>query len=160
MMIKDDILKVVCDRLNIDIKTVLQDNHVSGARKKELVQARGWAMYFMRENTPYSGDTLDAIGNYFHRDHASVLYTIRKIEESLSVYSDMRILRSEIKLDLLKFQITEAKQILADINAQIMKSKTTLHGQLEAEYYTFIERAKQITMQWDKTHHDDLLDGE
>jgi len=71
------ITRTVCQFLNIDVKDVFRNNHISGARKAEFVQARQLSIYFCRK---YNNDTLAKIGEYFGRDHATIMNSIQVVK--------------------------------------------------------------------------------
>jgi chromosomal replication initiation ATPase DnaA len=127
-MTKETILQVVCKELNVNSGSVLQDNNIQGARTREFVQARFWAMYFMRK---YTDASLDSIGLFFKRDHPTIMNGLRKIEESMKIYSDQRVIHGKIDLALVEVRILEAESIL----------KT----RLELLLNEYISKAKQIT---------------
>lgn len=59
----------------------------SKTRKHEVVQARQFAMFFLRKYTRLS---LSESGALFLRDHATVIHASRKIENESLLYSDTR----------------------------------------------------------------------
>jgi len=59
----------------------------SKTRKHEIVQARQFAMFFLRKYTRLS---LSESGALFLRDHATVIHASRKIENESLIYSDTR----------------------------------------------------------------------
>lgn len=108
-MNKQTIFETVCRVMEARPEIVLRANSVMGARKKELVEVRFWSMYFMKK---YTTDSLDVIGGFFGRDHTTVLYAIKKIEESLLIYSESRILQGNIEIALIDSRVAEAEMIL------------------------------------------------
>ena len=70
-------------------------------RQKATFQARSAAMYLIREMTGWS---LSDIGEYFDRDHTSVIYAIRQIEDALTwetsgeLHADLVAMREQIAL--------------------------------------------------------------
>lgn len=71
-----DIAKAVCDHFRVEIEPVR-----SACRRASLVQARQLAMFLARELTTAP---LVEIGRFFgNRDHTTVLYAIRKVEEEI-----------------------------------------------------------------------------
>ena len=70
----DQIIKVVCDYLNLDF-----ERFNSSERTREIAQARQIAMYLSKQHTKAPLTTIGAsIGG---RNHATVLSSIRKVEE-------------------------------------------------------------------------------
>jgi chromosomal replication initiator protein len=65
-------LMVVCDHFNVSIKSVL-----STSREANIVRARQVAMYFTRK---YTNLSFLQIGNYYNRNHATVIYACQEIE--------------------------------------------------------------------------------
>ena len=71
------------------------------SRQKATFQARSAAMYLIREMTGWS---LSDIGEYFDRDHTSVIYAIRQIEDALTwetsgeLHADLVAMREQIAL--------------------------------------------------------------
>ena len=126
-MDKQVIFNTVCGVMNVRPELVMQDNSIFGARKKELVEARFWSMYFMKR---YTIDSLEVIGAFFNRNHATALHAIKKIDENLLVYSESRILQSNIELAFIEIRKAEAERI--------MKQR------LELLVNEFTDKAKQI----------------
>lgn len=84
------IQQTVCDYYHLDIKSI-QDK----SRKREVVQARQIAMYFSRKLTKNS---LSAIGKQIGgKDHATVLYACKAVEDQLSVDRSFRTCLDEIE---------------------------------------------------------------
>ncbi|MEA3450277.1 MAG: helix-turn-helix domain-containing protein [Bacteroidota bacterium] len=74
-------------------------------RKKEIVEARHIAMWFMKKHTKL---TLENIGKKFNKDHSSVSHASKKIDNMMSVYVQFhsKILNFE-KTALKKFNIAK-----------------------------------------------------
>ena len=71
-----DIAKTVCQYFHVELSRVR-----SASRQQSLVQARQMAMYLTRELTAAA---LTEIGGYFGgRDHTTVLYACRKVDNEL-----------------------------------------------------------------------------
>ena len=66
-----EIINIVFDFYHIPVE--IRD---SKSRKRELVNSRQVAMFYLKENT---NETLNKIGNYFNRDHATVLHAIKTV---------------------------------------------------------------------------------
>ena len=88
------IIKIVCDYFDISMDAVL------GHRKQqEVVSARHWAMYLIRDTL---GITYSSIGQYFmyrkmtrsgeritmFKDHATVMYACNKVKDYIQVYPE------------------------------------------------------------------------
>ena len=58
------------------------------SRKREIVKARFIAIYLIRSDTDF---TLSAIGRMFNRDHSTILYSIRIINNTLTLKYDTDI---------------------------------------------------------------------
>jgi len=67
-------------------------------RDRELVLSRQLFFYFMRKHTTIS---LGGIGLYFNKDHATVLYSIRAVENLLETDKGTRKLVAEIEAEIL-----------------------------------------------------------
>lgn len=75
----EDVLKMVSDYFEIDQSQILS----SSRGTKEVAQARQVAMFLYKEA---SKNSLKSIGQAFsNRDHATVIYAIRKIQETMDV---------------------------------------------------------------------------
>jgi chromosomal replication initiator protein len=88
------IRSIVCNHLGLEVSTICQPT-----RRRELVNARQIAMYFIKQYTQLS---LAEIGEYFpHGDHATVLHSVRKVENETSIYhafrKEMEILDAKIR---------------------------------------------------------------
>ncbi len=71
----DDIIAEVAKTYNVSVSDIL-----SNRRTAPLVLARQVAMYIARETTDFS---FNVIGENFGKDHTTVLYNVKKIEEFL-----------------------------------------------------------------------------
>jgi chromosomal replication initiator protein len=69
----ETIQKLVADHFSLSIKDLKNKN-----RKQNIVHPRHLSMFLIRELTEYS---TTEIGNYFGRDHSSVIHAIKNIEE-------------------------------------------------------------------------------
>jgi len=73
----EDIQQIVCDEYNVS-----KSELISGRRTKVVVKARQVAMYLSKKLTSRS---LPEIGkNFGNRDHTTVLYSVRKIDELIN----------------------------------------------------------------------------
>lgn len=70
------IKQMICTHFQLSEKELL-----SKSRKKIITTPRQIGMYLARKHTEYS---LEAIGREFDRDHATVLYAVRKIKKELN----------------------------------------------------------------------------
>jgi chromosomal replication initiation ATPase DnaA len=77
-MDKSEILQIVSEKLNIDQADILRGTKISGARKQEVVWARQLCIAFSREVNPQ--ESLKVTGDYFGRDHATVIHSIRVVQ--------------------------------------------------------------------------------
>jgi chromosomal replication initiation ATPase DnaA len=68
----DTIMDTVCRTLNLSREIVMDT-----ARFRNLVQARQLVMFFSRRYTQLS---LTDIGRYLHKDHATVLHSVKAVE--------------------------------------------------------------------------------
>lgn len=73
----DHILSVVCDQYLVTRKDL-----TGRSRARELVMPRQIAMYFIKQFTKLS---LSDIGRIMNRDHATVLYSIRKVKDFIEI---------------------------------------------------------------------------
>ena len=76
----DVIIQTVCDEFRLKIGQIR-----SNTRRSDIVFPRQVAMYLMRWRTNL---TLRTIGIYFGKDHATVSYSLQKLETLCSVYPD------------------------------------------------------------------------
>jgi chromosomal replication initiator protein len=60
---------------------------LSGARKRELVEARQIFCHILREHTDMS---LDSIGQLIKRDHATVLYSLKNVSNLIETDKEFR----------------------------------------------------------------------
>lgn len=78
------IRSIVCAHLGLEVSAICQPT-----RRRELVNARQIAMYFIKKHTQLS---LAEIGEYFpHPDHATVLHSIKKVNNCMDIYRDFRL---------------------------------------------------------------------
>jgi chromosomal replication initiation ATPase DnaA len=69
------------------VKHNLKTQDLSGlCRLAQIVTARHVAMWFLKNNTPFS---YKAIGEIFNRDHSTALHAYRKIENLLEIGDQM-----------------------------------------------------------------------
>jgi len=72
---KDDLISVVCDVFDVEVKAVFSEN-----RKRELVMARVVIGRLLRMNTKM---TYSKIGELLNRDHSSVVYYVNLFEDEM-----------------------------------------------------------------------------
>jgi len=65
-------------------------------RKRELVKARWIAMYYIREKTDF---TLNTIGDMFGRDHTTVIHALETIKDIMSLKYE-----TDLKEDLINIK--------------------------------------------------------
>jgi chromosomal replication initiator protein len=65
-------------------------------RKQELVKARWIAMYFIRQQTDF---TLNTIGDMFGRDHTTVIHALQTINDIMALHYE-----TDFKEDFIKIQ--------------------------------------------------------
>jgi len=76
------IIKTVFDYFGLPI-----DAGIKRSRKRELVKARQYSMYFLRK---YTSATLLQTGQMFGRNHATVISACNKVEFESEHYDDTR----------------------------------------------------------------------
>ena len=72
------IINQVCFCYHINEKQLREKTH-----RREIVEARGVAMYIMRKHLPVRQNSFEYVGNVFDKDHATAMHHIRRIEELL-----------------------------------------------------------------------------
>lgn len=80
----ENISKYVCEYLQVDARLLMVRN-----RRKEIVVARQICMYLMRQFT--KNLTVTKIGEYFNKDHTTVLYSIESVENISKYDTDFRL---------------------------------------------------------------------
>jgi len=96
----DLIVNAVCDTFKIDKELMLKN------RTTESREPRQIAMYLCRKTTNYS---LDTIGNYFNRDHATVLHAVKTIENTCFSNRSSKLVIDDL--------LVTCKHILGDKNS-------------------------------------------
>lgn len=82
--ILDKIVRIICDGENVsynDFKQNHKDKH------KTYVLIRQLVFYFARERY---GMKFSIIGYYFHKNHATVMYGVKKVKEQMELYKSFR----------------------------------------------------------------------
>jgi chromosomal replication initiator protein len=88
-----DVLRVTAQRFDLE-----PDDLTSKGRRQELVTPRQIAMYLIRDLTSHS---FPEIGEFFGgRDHSTVLYAVRKIQERLDHDTDLEKQVADIRAEL------------------------------------------------------------
>lgn len=79
----DEIIKIVAIETEVPPDAILGNN-----RRKELVEARHLAMYFVRDKTTLS---VSRIGRIFHRDHTTTLHALKMVRSHYETEKPYRI---------------------------------------------------------------------
>lgn len=79
----EKIIEVVCWHLGLDTEVIK-----IRSRKKELVTARQYAMYFMKLKTLYS---FKSIGQYFGFDHTTAIHAVNCVNNFLSIKDEITV---------------------------------------------------------------------
>ena len=92
-ILPENILNVCADFYRIKM-----DDLLSSSRKKEVVKVRNIAIYLCRELTTLS---FPAIGDYFNKDHTSIIYSVNKIaklskDEEPELFEDIEVIKERI----------------------------------------------------------------
>jgi len=96
---EQDIIKIVCGYYKLDYNAVVN----SSCKKGELAEARQVSMYFIRKY--FERISLRQIGELFKgrglsgkKDHATIMYGIKIINQRIDLYIDFRKLITDIEL--------------------------------------------------------------
>lgn len=120
-MTKEFIFRVVCHELRVLPEKVLVESYTDGAVKKELVQARFWSMYFMKQILKESHNS---IGLFFNnRNHSTVTNAIKKIDNQILLYAYSRDLYKRINLTLNDPERIMDIRLQTELNSFITKVK-------------------------------------
>ena len=92
-ILPENILNVCADFYRIKL-----DDLLSSSRKKEVVKVRNIAIYLCRELTTLS---FPAIGDYFNKDHTSIIYSVNKIaklskDEEPELFEDIEVIKERL----------------------------------------------------------------
>jgi chromosomal replication initiator protein len=82
---------VVCEELKVKLKDI-----TGKTRKRPAVVARFTAISIIREY----GITLQSIGNYFNRDHTSVIHACKEVGNMLEVDEEYKKLYDGLKIKI------------------------------------------------------------
>lgn len=80
---KEEILKVICRELQMDFDEVKNRK----TRLKEFVYARQLYAYFCKE---YTNENLTNMGKFIHKDHATMIYSIKEIKNFYEVDKEVK----------------------------------------------------------------------
>jgi chromosomal replication initiator protein len=94
-----DIISITADYFKVP-----QDEVTNGSRKREYIKAKHIAMFGCRMFTDYS---FAHIGELFHRDHATVMFALKSVENQASIYRGYRIQLNEIIEKLIHDEFSE-----------------------------------------------------
>lgn len=92
---RDIVLKCVCEHFNVSI-----DDLKKISRKREVVYKRQMAMYFM---VNYTTDTYLEIGQFFGKDHTTVIYGKDLVREQIELDDNVKN-----DIEAIKVRIVEA----------------------------------------------------
>lgn len=88
----DVITKFIAGHYNLPVDEIVND-----CRNRELVKVRHISMYFCRL---FCGYSLEHIGRYFNRDHATVLHAYQSVRDQAQIYvsyrNEIEILENEL----------------------------------------------------------------
>tara|TARA_R110000803_G_scaffold201950_1_gene266890 strand:+ start:475 stop:960 length:486 start_codon:yes stop_codon:yes gene_type:complete len=129
-MNKETIKQLVEDYFKLDFSKKL--------RKREYVEARAIYYKLLRENTRMS---LAAIGSSMNRDHATVLHSLRQIEDWLQY--DKQIKQD---YDTLNNRVIHAIRL----NPELFAESTCVEGFYEVEYKKMESKMKVLQQEQDK----------
>lgn len=99
------------------------DELIVKTRKRECVEVRQLIFSYLKRYTMLS---LQSIGDYFNKDHATVLYGIRRIEELMQVDKQFRNKYHELEVEIINeynriegLKADEKKYSVSDQNNRI-----------------------------------------
>ncbi len=97
----DLIINVICNYFQ-----VTREELSSKSRKRSITVPRNISMYLSRK---YTNSSLKEIGEYFNRDHSTVLNAIRRVETEIKknykIKNQLEFLKKQIKLKSIKIDI-------------------------------------------------------
>ena len=105
MKIKQDINTAMLDTIRGAVETVTGLDLFKKTRQVEYVQARSLFYKFARDNK----QTLQNIGRYLKKDHASVMHSLRKYEQDVQYNKSFRALHNQVKEILGSLDIKSVK---------------------------------------------------
>jgi chromosomal replication initiator protein len=83
---KEEILKVICRELQMDFDEVKNRK----TRLKEFVYARQLYAYFCKE---YTNESLTNMGKFIHKDHATMIHSIKQIK---GFYDVEKVIKNDV----------------------------------------------------------------
>lgn len=83
---KEEILKVICRELAMDFDEVKNRK----TRLKDFVYARQLYSYFCKE---YTNESLTKMGEFIHKDHATMIYSIKQIK---GFYEVEKVIKNDV----------------------------------------------------------------
>ncbi len=92
---KNKILEIIALHYGIKVSDLRRKG--KGTREEALVEARQLACFFLRENLDIS---LPQIGRIVNRNHATVLYSVRKVKDFLETDKAYRCRFTRLKNDV------------------------------------------------------------
>jgi len=110
------ILNIICNHYDVS-----QDLIVSSNRQNHMVIARQMYCYFAKK---YSDKSYRFIGELINRDHCTVIFSIKKIEEQRLIYPNLQNQYRKIKKKLLTPKCVINHIDLLEIAKKILKFKT------------------------------------
>jgi len=84
----NQILDCVAENFELDIQKIL-----GPSQKREICEAR---FFFCLISRNLTARTLESIGNHINRDHCTVLHGIRKANDLIDIYPEMKSLYNKI----------------------------------------------------------------
>lgn len=81
----EGIIYKVCSLLNVERELLF-----TNTRKREIVVARQLCMWLIKKNLDNKLYSLHRIGNYFNKDHATVLYAFKAIDNLIETNKSFR----------------------------------------------------------------------
>jgi chromosomal replication initiator protein len=84
MVTIDLITDIVCDHFMVEKESVLmKDSCGFETRRTEYTKVRHYAMYLCRH---FKLGSLEFIGEYFNRNHSSVIHACHRVEDEIYIY--------------------------------------------------------------------------
>lgn len=109
---KEEILKVICRELQMDFDEVKNRK----TRLKEFVYARQLYSYFCKE---YTNENLTNMGKFIHKDHATMIYSIKEIknfyEVDKEVKNDVDRINTILKHKIVNYTADQRERICNEI---------------------------------------------
>ena len=102
----EQVTDVICEYFNVSKEAIFIKS-----RKKELVYVRQILSYFCYH---HCGKTYEEVGVFMGKNHATVVYSVRMINDLIDVYLDKREEVQKIKALILDLKINEEIPIIGD----------------------------------------------